>query len=358
MTVFLCLPTGRIRSNWRRMDDSALSALPQRSCAVHLSAFGAPLDVVEVREEPVPRPASGQVLVKVEASPVNPADLNVLEGKYGTLPALPCVPGVEGVGRVVLEGPDSLPGDGSLLGKRVLLPHGFGAWRQFGAARAADLVVVPEGIALEQAAMLRINPATALCMLVQFVALRPGDWIVQNAANSGVGRSVIQIARARGWRTLNVVRRGGLEEELHAIGADAVLEFGENLAARILEQTGGVAPRLALNAVGGESALALAKTLPEGGVLVTYGAMGLQPLRIPNGLLIFKDLQVRGFWVSRWYRNAAPAERDGLFQQLFEWAARGLLHTPVEAVYPFERVKEALSHAMRSGRSGKILLQG
>jgi NADPH:quinone reductase-like Zn-dependent oxidoreductase len=297
-------------------------------------------------------------LLKVEAAPINPADLNVLEGKYGALPALPCVPGVEGVGRVVLVGPGCGSGEGRLLGKRVLLPHGFGTWRHFGTARAADLVVVPESIALEQAAMLRINPATAFCMLEQFVVLHPGDWIVQNAANSGVGRSVIQIARARGWRTINVVRRGGLEEELHSIGADVVLEFGENLAERISAKTGGVAPRLALNAVGGESALALAKTLPESGVLVTYGAMGLQPLKIPNGLLIFKDLQVRGFWVTRWYKNATPGQREALFGQLFQWAAEGVLHTPVEAVYPIERVKEALLHAMRSGRCGKILLRG
>jgi trans-2-enoyl-CoA reductase len=294
----------------------------------------------------------------MELAPVNPADLNVLEGKYGTLPTVPCVPGIEGVGRVVLEGPDLGAFAGTLLGKRVLLPNGFGAWRQYGAALASDLVVVPEEVPVEQAAMLRINPATALCMLENFIPLQPGEWLVQNAANSGVGRSVIQIARARGWRTVNVVRRSGLESELMSIGADTVLEFGEHLGARILEKTGGVSPRLGLNAVGGESALALAKVLSESGCLVTYGAMGLQPLRIPNGLLIFKDIDFRGFWVTRWYRNASPGARDALFNQLFQWAAAGVLHTPVEAVYPLRQVRDAVAHAMRPGRDGKVLLKG
>lgn len=340
------------------MNDHDHSALPATSLAVRLAAFGSPLEVLEAAEMPFPQPIAGEVVVKMELAPVNPADLNVLEGKYGTLPELPCVPGIEGVGRVVLEGTELGALAGALSGKRVLLPNGFGAWRQYGTARAADLIVVPEAVPVEQAAMLRINPATALCMLENFVTLHPGEWLVQNAANSGVGRSVIQIARARGWRTVNVVRRSGLESELSEIGADAVLEFGEHLGARILEKTGGVAPRLGLNAVGGESALALAKVLSESGVLVTYGAMGLQPLRIPNGLLIFKDIDFRGFWVTRWYRNASAEERDALFHKLFQWAAAGVLHTPVEAVYPLSEAREAVAHAMRTGRHGKVLLKG
>lgn len=352
------MPERRIPPEWLPMEHQEKRALPATSVAVRLAAFGAPLEVVEASEVAMPEIASGEVLVKMELAPVNPADVNVLEGKYGTLPALPCTPGVEGVGRVVAEGADLGSLAGRLLGKRVLLPHGFGSWRQYGTVRAEGLVVVPEAVPVEQAAMLRINPATALCLLENFVDLNPGEWVVQNAANSGVGRSVMQIARARGWRTVNVVRRGGLEAELLAAGGDVVLEFGEALGARILEKTGGVAPRLGLNAVGGENALALAKALAEGGTLVTYGAMGLQPLRIPNGLLIFKDLRFCGFWVSRWYQDASETERAALFEQLFQWAAQGVLHTPVEAVYPLEEVRAAVAHAMRSERGGKVLLQG
>jgi trans-2-enoyl-CoA reductase len=331
---------------------------PQNNCAVRLSKFGSPQDAAELVSIPVPAPSPGEALVQMEFSPINPADLNVLEGRYGQLPALPCVPGHEGVGRVLALGGDSGDGTtGRLLGRRVLLPAGFGAWRTLGVASVAELVSVPEAVPAQQAAMLRINPATAFCMLRNFVTLRPGDWIVQNAANSGVGRSVIQISRAMGLRTINIVRRPGLEAELRAVGADVVLEEGSGLARRIAAAVDGAAPSLALNAVGGDCALALAKALAPSGTLVTYGAMARQPLTIPNGLLIFKDLILRGFWISQWYRLATAEEVGALFEQLLEWAASGLLHTPVEAVYPLQEVRCALAHAQRGERAGKILLR-
>lgn len=321
---------------------------------MQVRAFGPPLEAAELIEAPVPPLRPGEVRVRMECAPVNPADLNVLEGKYGTLPELPAVAGIEGVGRVTSAG---CAATGTLVGKRVLLPHGFGSWRQFGNAKADELIQVPETVPVQQAAMLRINPATALCLLHHFTNLQPGEWIVQNAANSGVGRAVIQIARACGWKTVNIVRRPGLRQELSSIGADVVLEEGEGLARRVAGAVGGEKIRLALNAVGGECALEQAKALNDGGIHVTYGAMSRQPLRMPNGLLIFKDLAFRGFWVSRWYRTASAEEISTLFAKLFEWASAGVLHTPVEAVYRLPDARAAIAHAMRSSRSGKILLE-
>ncbi len=322
--------------------------------AVVLSEFGLPVQVAKYSDALVPPLQEGEILVEVEASPINPADLNILEGKYGVLPSLPSVVGVEGVGRVLQVGNGVDP---RKIGTRVLLPHGFGCWRQYGVLADRNVRVIPQEVPLLQAAMLRINPATAYCMLHQFTPLQAGNWVVQNAANSGVGRSVIQIAKARGWRTVNVVRRVELTEELLAMGADAVLLEGEDLSKRIREATGGTSPKLGLNAVGGESALGIAGSLEEGATLVTYGAMGRQPLRIPNGFLLFRDLRFRGFWVSRWYQNANPEEVDRLFDDLFAWAAGGVLFTPVEQEYPLSAIHEAIEHAQRSGRAGKILLR-
>jgi trans-2-enoyl-CoA reductase len=179
---------------------------------------------------------------------------------------------------------------------------------------------------------------------------------VQNAANSGVGRAVIQIANHFGWRTLNVVRRSeALADLAGEAGATHRFVEDENLPTAIREVTGDAPIRLALNAVGGESALALANASTEGATIVTYGAMARRPLRIPNGLLIFKDIAWRGFWVTRWYQQASPAARANLLTELIDLLKAGVLHSPIESIYSLEAAAEALAHASRGGRRGKIL---
>ena len=323
--------------------------------AIVFHAHGVPEEVAHAEEIEVAEPGADEALVRLLAAPINPADLNVIEGKYPLRPALPGVPGVEGAGVVEAVGPDV---QNLRAGDRVLLPHGYGTWREAGVVKAENLVALPPEIPAEQAAMLRINPATALRMLRDFTELKTGDWILQNAANSAVGHAVIQLARAHGWRTVNVVRRAELIDELKAAGADAVLLEGDELPEQISAATGGAPMHLALNAVGGDSALRLAKALAPGGTLVTYGAMSRQPLRIPNGLLIFQDLRWRGFWISQWYRTAPPAAVAAMFAELFALAQSGVLHAPVERIYPLADCAAALAHAAQSGRAGKILFGG
>jgi trans-2-enoyl-CoA reductase len=239
----------------------------------------------------------------------------------------------------------------------VILPHNIGTWRDAIAVKADRLVVVPAGIEPVQAAMLKINPMTAWRLLHDYVDLARGDWLIQNAANSAAGRAVIQIAHELGYKTVNVVRRSELIDGLRAEGGDVVLVDSENLRHQVQDAIAGPPIRLGLNAVGGESALRLANLLAPGSTLVTYGAMSLQPLRIPNGLLIFKDLRFRGIWINKWYDNAAPAQRMEAFQHLFEMAKRGLLQTKVEKAYPLSEVKTAVTHAARGQRSGKIIFE-
>src|SRR5205085_4368213 len=219
---------------------------------------------------------------------------------------------------------------------------------------AEKLVAVPEGIEPIQAAMLKVNPITAWRMLHDFVSLQPGEWVIQNAANSAAGRAAIQIARECGYRTVNVVRRAELIEELKAEGGDVVLVDGENLRDEVAAATERAPIRLALNAVGGENALRVAKTLAPEGTMVTYGAMSLQPLCIPNGMFIFKNLRFTGFWVNKWYEAATPEQRGETLAPLFDMAKRGLLRTKVEKTYSLSEARAAITHASRSKRSGKI----
>ena len=315
---------------------------------------GNPADVLHVESQPWPTPAPGEVIVKMRAAPINPADLNQIEGKYPVRAELPATPGFEGAGIVVDVGSDVKD---LTSGALVILPHNVGTWRDAVAVNAGELVVVPADIKPVHAAMLKINPMTAWRLLHDYVELARGDWLIQNAANSAAGRAVIQIAHQLGYKTVNVVRRSELIDELRAEGGDIVLVDSENLRREVEDAIGGPPIRLGLNAVGGESALRLANCLAPGSTLVTYGAMSLQPLKIPNGLLIFKDLRFRGIWINKWYDNATPAQRMEAFQHLFELAKRGLLQTKVEQAYPLSEAKTAVAHAARGQRSGKIIFE-
>lgn len=319
--------------------------------AIH-ETHGNPAEVLRVIEQPWPEPAANEVVVKMSAAPINPADLNSIEGKYPIRPTLPATPGMEGAGIVVEVGSDvrDLP-----LGAQVILPHSFGTWREACAIAADKLVAAPPEIDPLQTAMLKVNPITAWRMLHDFVSLRRGEWLIQNAANSGAGQCVIQIARELGYKTVNVVRRPELVGELRALGGDVVLVDGENLREEVAAATEREPIRLALNAVGGENALRVAKTLASEGTMVTYGAMSLQPLCIPNGMLIFKNLRFTGFWVNKWYDAATPQERAKTFAPIFDMAKSGLLRSKVEATYSLREAQAAIAHASQNKRSGKVV---
>lgn len=322
--------------------------------AVVYETHGNPSDVLRIDTQPWPAAARDEAVVQMRAAPINPADLNAIEGKYPGRREVPAVPGMEGAGIVVEVGDDvrNLP-----VGTQVILPHNLGTWREAVAVKAEKLISVPEEIDSVQAAMLKINPLTAWRLLHDYVELKRGDWLIQNAANSAAGRAVIQIANELGYKTVNVVRRADVVEELRALGGDVIAIDGESLREEVKQATGRAPIRLGLNAVGGDNALHLANTLAPESTMVTYGAMSLQPLKIPNGLLIFKDLRFRGIWINKWYDNATPEERMAAFHSLFDMAKRGLLKTKVEKAYPLSAFKEAVAHAAQPKRSGKIIFE-
>jgi len=326
----------------------------EKTCkAAVYETHGNPADVLRVADLPLTQPAANEVVVKMLAAPINPADLNSIEGKYPIKAPLPAVPGMEGAGVVIEVGTAVRD---LAIGTHVILPHNFGTWREMAVIAADKLVAVPKEIEPIQAAMLKVNPITAWRMIHDFVSLHSGEWLIQNAANSGAGQCVIQIARKLGVKTVNVVRRPELVEELHSLGGDVVLVDSENLRDEVAAATGKAPIRLALNAVGGENGLRVAKCLASDGTMVTYGAMSLQALCIPNGMLIFKNLRFTGFWVNKWYEAATAEERAGTFAPLFEMAKRGLLRTKVEKTYSLSEAQTAITHASQNKRSGKIVL--
>jgi trans-2-enoyl-CoA reductase len=323
-----------------------------RTRAARYHRTGVPSEVLQVEEVALEPPGKGEVRLAMAWAPVNPADLNMIEGKYGEARPLPDVPGNEGCGRVTAFGAGV---DSSWLGRHVLVDGG--AWREAGNWPAGALVAVPSGLDPRTASVLRVNPPTAWRLLHDFAALRPGDWIAQNAATSAVGRAVIEIARHRGWRTLNVVRRPAAAEELRALGADAVVVEGEDAAAAAMEVLAGARPSLGLNAVGGIAATRLAGVLAPGGTLVTYGAMSKEALKIPNSFLIFRDLTFRGFWLTRWLRRASAADAAAMFGEVFRLAAAGCFAPRVAAEFDLAAAPEAVAAAAAGRGGGKMLLR-
>lgn len=213
---------------------------------------------------------------------------------------------------------------------------GFGTWRTHAQTTEDQLLKIDDksGVSALQVGTISINPCTAYRMLQDFAPMQPGDWFIQNGANSSVGQAAIQLAKYFGYRSINIVRNRdqGMDElkaRLETLGADEVLTDSElqskDIQSRIHKITQGAPVKLGLNCVGGKPATALAKTLAEGGHMVTYGAMSKQPVLLPAGMLIFKNIHFHGFWVSKWSEKNSEAKskmvndilqlyRDGKFK--------------------------------------------
>jgi NADPH:quinone reductase-like Zn-dependent oxidoreductase len=315
--------------------------------AVQLTAFGNPVDGVKYVDIPEPdAPGPNQVLIGVEFSPINPNDLLLAQGIYAFRPALPTVIGNEGVGRVLAVGPGV---ENVKVGDRVLAPLSSFTWRERMVISANGLFALPDADP-QQLAMLAINPPTAALLLSEYVTLKPGEWVVQNAANSGVGRWVIAFAKTRGLKTVNIVRRPELVAELEAIGGDVVVVDSPDVPERIKAAVGQAELRLALDGISGPATGVLAATLSPRGTLVSFAAMSLSPMSISPLDVIFKPVTMRGFYMAHqeFAAKLAPAAA-----QAAKMIASGRLHIPVAATYPLSSIKEAVAHAQRGG---KILL--
>lgn len=317
------------------------------------SQTGDPSEVLHLEPSEVPTPRGHEVVVRMLFAPIHPADLNFIEGVYGKKPVLPAVPGIEGCGRVEVIG-DAV--ESLAVGDLVIPLRSIGLWTHHYLAAESAFAKLPPDLDPLQAAMLRVNPATAWQMLHDFRDLDEGAFLAQNAANSSVGRSVIQIARHLGLRTINFVRRAELIQELKNLGADHVFTDDDAGLEQAQATLGSEPLTLALNAVGGDSALRLMELLSPGGAHITYGAMSRRAVKIPNRLLIFKNLEVRGYWLSRRMEHASHAEIHDVLRPLADMMAKGSLRLPVERVYPMGEFHEALAAAKAGARAGKIVL--
>ena len=340
--------------------DNVLSlkeVIQPKSKYIEFSQHGNPADVLEVKEAPARILKRGDVKVKVLAAPINPADLLRIAGYYPMEPVFPSTAGSEGVGRVI----ETAENVQTLSAGQLVLILGDGTWR--------DEIIAPESKFLpltglesldseiiEQLSMSVVNPITALLMITSFVELKEGDWLVQSAANSAVGGYVIQLARQRGIKTVNIVRRDGLTDDLIAKGADVVLVDGSDLAAKIASATNDASIALALDPVGGDTFTRLVDSLGQSGTLVVYGALSGRYATLNTPMTIFKDIRIRGFWLSKWLETASMEDKKNTFGQIVPLIVKGTLRANVDSRFTIAEIKKAVSRAAEDGRNGKVLI--
>ncbi len=327
-----------------------------RTRRLRFDRCGEPADVVRLEEVELGDPGPGEVIARTEASAMHIADIKLVQGIDALRRPLPVTPGFEGMGHVVATGPDA----GYEVGNRVFLPLGCGTFSEYVRVHKNDMGMrrAPDGDA-EQLVLSNINGATAWTLLEDFVELGEGDWVLQDAANSNVGRYLIVLAAQRGIRTVNLVRREEVCEELKELGADVVILDGPNLPKRMREATGGAQIRLGIDAIAGEAVMRMANCLADGGLIVSYGTLTDTPCQIDFWQMFMHDIRLCGMSTVRCLSTRSEEEIDRVQNEIALMAADGRLSAKIAARYTLDQWQEAFAHAARTGsaRDGKIIVR-
>ncbi|MEH3154048.1 MAG: zinc-dependent alcohol dehydrogenase family protein [Gordonia paraffinivorans] len=321
--------------------------------AVQLNAYGPPgPDTVVLVDVPTPTPGPGQVAVAVDLSPINPSDLLLIAGHYGYRPPLPTILGAEAVGHVVAVGDDV---GRDRLGEQVVIRPTLvdATWREQMVVDDHDAIAVEGDTA--QLAMLGINPMTAWAMLFGVVDLPAGARVIQTGANSATAGMVRALARRAGVRLIDIARRPESAAALRDSGAQVVVD-GPDVVRRVREILGSDRADLIIDGVGGETTTALAGCLSTGGSVISYTSRSGNPVTVGIADLVFRGLTVHGFWLRNWQASQPADEVTRRYRELAELVADGTLWSPIEATYPLDDIGDALTHAARRDRRGKILL--
>ncbi|XP_028783828.1 enoyl-[acyl-carrier-protein] reductase, mitochondrial [Neltuma alba] len=324
------------------------SAVSPPSKAVVYELHGSPDSVTKLIGLPPFEIKENDVCVKMLAAPINPSDINRIEGVYPVRPPLPAIGGYEGIGEVHSVGSAVTalsPGDWVIPS-----PPSFGTWQTYIVKDQNVWHKINKDVPIEYAATITVNPLTALRMLEDYTTLNPGDSIVQNGATSMVGKCVIQIAQSRGVHNINIVRdRAGIDEvkeKLKKLGADEVYTESQLEVKNVKSLLGDMPePSLGFNCVGGNSASLVLKFLRQGGTMVTYGGMSKKPITVSTSSFIFKDLSLRGFWLQKWITADKAGESRKMIDRLLGLVRDGKLKYEMELV-PFDHFKTALDKAL------------
>lgn len=320
---------------------------------IQVNSFGQPSAVAKcVEVADVGAPAAWEVVVDIHAFPINAADLAMMAGRYGTLPKLPSTIGMEAVGVVSAVGKTVRH---LAVGDRVVLLANNN-WSERRKVPATTVHKVPEDISMLQLAMLKVNPGTAFLLLTHLGKLSPGDWVLQSAPLGTVGECVIQMAKSRGIRTVNLVRDQEEKCRVLMAGGDAAVELGPEIRARVKKAIGRDVLTTAFDAVGGDGVAQIAECLCENGTIINYGMLSGEPCVIAPEQVIFRGISLVGFWLSKVLNRLTYEDRTAMFDSVCEMVQTGTLRMSVDSCYRIEDIEAALQKAERPGRRGKVMV--
>jgi NADPH:quinone reductase-like Zn-dependent oxidoreductase len=348
--------------------------------ALIIEKHGEPAEVLKLVDLPVPQPGPGEVRVRMRLSPVNPSDFNTIRGGYlkslermiwnrgepqmffdpgRTRPLVPppVSPGADGMGVVEAAGGGWMAR--RLVGKRVIVPGArSGNWREQVVVPAMQALPVPAGVSDEQAAMFLVNPMTAWAMVTRVLGVPRGAWLLQSGGASQLARMVTRLGRARGFRTISIVRRADAVDELLALGADAVVDAGrEDIVERVAAMTGKRGVEFALDCIGGDTLAAMVRCFTPRAHLLCYGSLAADTLGFPVRDLMTPGARIEGFLLPQWIAGQSNIGRLIAVRSVGRLIAAGVLSSGVGQIYAMQDYRAALAEAQRPGRGGKAMLR-
>ena len=296
---------------------SARDVLPATMRALEISRYDPSFRSLRCCEKALPRPTRGEVLVRIEYSPINPSDLMFVAGRYVLEKSLPVVPGMVASGTIVKAGGGWLAT--ALVGRRVCCSapeDRDGTWAEYMVTPAELCVPLFPGVTNEQGCNLLANPATALGLLAQ---IRRGGHraALQNAAAGEVGRMLALLCRDRGIPLLQIVHRPEQVELLKEAGARHVLWSGaEDFEEALRDQAAALSATIAFDAVAGEITKSLLRALPPRGQVCIFGRLSNDVVAFDALDLLVKDERsLRGFSIYEWLLGKSLAGRLRVVQQ-------------------------------------------
>lgn len=316
--------------------------------------FGKPTEVLHIGNRLTPEPKANEVRVKTILASIHNHDLLTIRGQYGFKPELPAIGGSEAMGIIDAVGSEV---KNLQVGQRVAAASVQATWAEYFVAPEHMVFTVPDSLDDEMAAQLIAMPLSAL-MLLEFLEIKTDQWIIHNAANGAVGKSLAMLAAARGVKTINLVRSSNAVTELETLNIKNTINTSDDdWKEQVKSILGNAEISAAVDSVGGDASGDLLSLLGHGGTLASFGLMSGKPMTLNPTDLIFKQAVVKGFWGSKISQEMSVENKQRLINELIERAIVGQLKLPVEAIFDLADVVKAVDGEVQAGKKGKVLLR-